>query len=60
MKNKKIILVVSIIIIIAILIAVSIFMMNKNNGNQNVGNLKERDEKEYIVSTPNNNNISGQ
>lgn len=60
MKNKKIILVVSIIIIIAILIAVSIFMMNKNNGSQNVGNLKERDEKEYIVSTPNNNNISGQ
>jgi len=60
LKNKKIILVVSIIIIIAILIAVSIFMMNKNNGNQNVGNLKERDEKEYIVSTPNNNNISGQ
>lgn len=60
MKNKKIILVVLIIILIAIIAAVSIFMMNKNNGNQNVGNFKERDEKEYIVSTLNNNNISGQ
>ena len=60
MKNKKIILIVSIIIIIAIIASVSIFMMNKNNGNQNVGDFKERDEKEYIVSTPSNNNISGQ
>ena len=60
MKNKKIILAISIITVIAIIIAVSITLLNKNKDTQNIVNLKERDEKEYIVSTPNNNNISGQ
>ena len=60
MKNKKILLVTPIIIVIAIIIAFFIISINNNKDNQNIGNIKERDEKEYIVSTPNNNNISGQ